>query len=380
LIRVKRGEGEKVFFMNMDRFEWRREQPFLTGERAAERWILREGGHSHVFEVDVRFGKDLDIARIKKDWPFEREIALTREKMNYFERESDFVQTEQCPVCRSEKERARPFVRVCGLDYLQCGVCSHVYADRFPGPKVLEKFYQEHAVEDDYYLNPQEIELRLQEVYLPKLGWILEVYEKIFGTRPRSILDIGAGSGHFLYGCKQAGLDVAGIEPDRGFVRWCLKQFGIPLAEEKAAVGDRRFDVVCSFNVIELTFLPGEFLSECREFMHERSLLVVETPKVNCLTTAIQGIYPNEPRGHLVPYEHNHLFTDSSLATLLFKAGFGIRSAWFFGQDMSELMLRVCAELKGESGSIIARCYGPLQKTLDAGHGSDLMLLAAVAR
>ena len=96
--------------------------------------------------------------------------------------------------------------------------------------------------------------------------------------------------------------------------------------------------------------------------------------------TAIQRVYPNEPRGHLVPYEHNHLFTDASLATLLFRSGFAVKSAWLFGQDMSELILRVCAELKGGSGGIMPRLYGPLQKALDAGHGSDLMLLAAVAR
>ena len=65
-------------------------------------------------------------------------------------------------------------------------------------------------------MDPDEIELRLREIYVPKTDWIFDVYGRIFDREPKSILDIGAGSGHLLYGCKRMGLDVAG---DRIFQR-----------------------------------------------------------------------------------------------------------------------------------------------------------------
>ena len=358
-------------------YEWKKEIPFNRRGESVETWTVKVEGRSASFEIEACYGKRLDFGSIKREWPFQREIDFAREKIRYFERDGDLVKASSCPVCSRGIQDTVRLVRICNVDYLQCKGCTHVYASVFPSPDLMERYYRENAVGDDYYLNPEEIELRLKEIYAPKARWILETYEKLFGKKPSTILDIGAGSGHFLYACKQLGMKVSGMELDRAFVAWCKQQFGIELCESNERLQGKTFDIVCSFNVIEHTADPHAFVSDYKSFMHEGSMAVLETPKVNSFTTWIQQVFPDEPRGHLMPFEHSHLFTDGSLATLLYVNGLAVRRIWYFGQDMAELILRIGSELKGESGTLLSRLFNPLQEAIDVSHHSDCMLVAA---
>lgn len=350
----------------------------MTGRKARENWVLENQNGSIQLDIDVTFGKDLDIVKVKREWPYQREVDFTLKMISFFKQSSEFQEVERCPVCDSARKGADSLITVCGQEYLQCGNCTHVFATAFPSPELLERFYRESAIENPYYVNPEEIELRTREIYLPKAIWIRDVYTGLFGRSPLNILDIGAGAGHFLNGCKRVGLDVWGIEYSKKYVEWCKEQFQINLHSDPQPLKGKKFDVVCSFNVIEHAPDPHEFLDRCKEYMHERSLVVIETPKVNSLTTCVQKLYPDAPRGHLVPYEHNHLFTDSSLASLLVMNHLAPKFIWYYGQDLVELLLRICAESGVDGSKILNKFFGPLQPALDVLHGSDLMLVAAV--
>lgn len=358
-------------------YSWKRFGFFSVQEQDQEQWILEIGSEAYRFDVNVRFGKKIDLVSIKREWPYKNEIDLTIKKLEFFREKGEFIVTETCPVCGAPKEQGLQEARICGMDYLMCSKCSHVYARCFPEESAVERYYRENVVADPYYMNPQEIELRLKEIYFPKISWITEVYRNTFGRRPESILDIGAGSGHFLFGCKRKGFLVEGIEFSRGYRNWCREQFGIELHEDVCALEGIKFDVVCSFNVIEHVYNPREFISHYKRFMKQNSLAVIETPKVNSLTTHLQKIFPDEPSGILIPYEHNHLFTDASLASLLFESGLSVKSVWYFGQDIAELILRICTELDVDSSKVFGRIYGGLQEVVDAHHASNLMLFAA---
>ena len=364
--------------MRSNGYRWKREIPLTERESIRERWTLETGDESFEFPVDVRFGKEIDMAAVKKRWPYRRQRDFVRQKMDYFEKTFEVVPVERCPVCSTGREAAEHYLTICAVDYLQCGHCTHVYAAVFPTLESVEKYYREDPVKNDYYLEPDEIELRLQEIYLPKIEWIAGVYEGIFGRRPESILDMGAGAGHFLYACKRSGLQCRGIEYSEKYGRWSREQFGIELCRDKDAVGAATFDIVTSFNVIEHVYEPKEFVEDYKRFMGGESIAVIETPKVNSLTTRLQRIFPDDLRGHLKPYEHNHLFTDASLATLLFMNGLGIRSLWYFGQDAAELLWRICYEVNAESAGVFEKLYRDVQAAVDLSRASDLMMAVAV--
>ena len=120
--------------MPTDPYRWKRLTPFEFQETTKETWILEKGRQSFEFDVDVRFGKDLNVGQVKKKWPYQIEIGLVREKLRFFERAADFISLDRCPVCRKEKLCAAYKVTICGVDYLKCGNCTHVYASIAPSP------------------------------------------------------------------------------------------------------------------------------------------------------------------------------------------------------------------------------------------------------
>ena len=80
-------------------YQWKREVPFAEGEYARERWVLDTGDESFAFPVDVRFGKEIDMAAVKKNWPYQRQRDFVRQKMDYFEKTFEVVPVDRCPVC-----------------------------------------------------------------------------------------------------------------------------------------------------------------------------------------------------------------------------------------------------------------------------------------
>lgn len=362
----------------MNSYVWKRKTSFVTKVHTEEIWTLEKDRGHYDFLVDVKFGKKIDLVNIKKEWPYEREIEFTKKVIGFFEAQSQFVRTEKCPVCFTDADQSVSEGCICGMNYLRCEVCNHIFARYFPSENAVETYYRENLANNTYYINPHEIELRIKEIYLPKIEWICDAYRKIFGRNPESILDIGAGSGHFLFACKRQGLLVNGIEFSRSYKDWCREHFGIELHGEIGELEDQSFDVVCSFNVIEHVYNPSVFIADYKKVMNENSLAVIETPRVNSLTTCLQKIFPEEPRGNLIPYEHNHLFTDASLATLLFENNLAVKSVWYFGQDVAELILRIFAELGMDNPEVFSRMYDGLQGFIDMHHASNLMICAAV--
>jgi SAM-dependent methyltransferase len=360
------------------RYLWKRESPFIYARAFSEKWVLEKDGQSYEFQVEITCGKKLDVTDIKKNWPIAREVAWVQGVMNAFRAIGDFDTVERCPVCSAERTQGQEKITIAGVEYLQCKACSHAYAAVRPTQKALERYYTENLTQNTYYTNPDEVSLRLREIYLPKLEWIVNTYRNTYQRDPRSILDFGAGAGHFLYGCKTRDMEVAGVEYSQDYREWCRKHFQIELAPDAHELAGKTFDVVCSFNVIEHVVRPDLFMADYGRFLGPESLAVVETPKFNSFTTCIQQSYPDTPRGHLVPYEHNHMFTDGSLATLLFENGLAVRGVWYFGQDMLELLLRICAECDSPNSGFVPKLYPALQEGIDGFRGSDLMLIAAV--
>ena len=248
----------------------------------------------------------------------------------------------------------------------------------FPEAKFAEEFYASTYSTSGYYTKEEDIEFRLAQIYRPKIDWIIERYRQRYGRDPKNIFDFGAGAGHILRAAQQKGLSVYGVERDAKFREFCLRNFGITLFADPQEYSGQRFDVVMSFNVIEHVDDPFQFLAEYKKLLSREPLAVVETPKYNSVTSTIQSVYKDKIRGHLMPYQHNHMFSDSSLATLFYLNGYDISDLWIFGNDAIELILQVADELDASASDLIDDLYPQLQKSLDCSLASDIIILAAV--
>ncbi len=363
--------------MNDNSYNWYRNIPF-TGEINQEIWYLQHNGQNLKYMVDVKCGKEIDIASIKAKVSYLSEIENVKKYKTYFEKCNDFIDMLNCPVCGADIEQASPVLNLWESTYYSCSICRHAYATKFPSEKALDDFYYQKTMSGDYYMQKDEIRLRINEIYAPKAKWAIDAYNKTFGCKPKTILDFGTGSGHFLDACREMGLEPFGIEKNPQMRDWCKEVFNIDLATSADELAGDEYDIVCSFNVIEHFFQPRDLISIYKDFMHQTSMAVIETPRFNSLSTEVQSLYPDQVRSIVVPYVHNHLFTDASLATLLHLCGLKPGHVWYFGQDTIDALLQIFNHCDaGDNLDVINYIMPKMQKALDTHYLSDLILIAA---
>jgi SAM-dependent methyltransferase len=137
-------------------------------------------------------------------------------------------------------------------------------------------------------------------------------------------LDLGCGDGRFTAELARAGAAVVGVEVaqsavDRARARepdldFRLAPVGGPLGFE-----DGSFDLVWASEVIEHIADTARWLSEVRRVLAPGGRLLLTTPSHGRIRVALAGVERfSEPLG-----DHLHLYTRSSLRTVLEEFGFG---------------------------------------------------------
>ncbi|GAI18604.1 unnamed protein product, partial [marine sediment metagenome] len=199
------------------------------------------------------------------------------------------------------------------------------------------------------YADKRTTKTRVQQVAIPKAKWITKQFERIYGRKPKSILDVGAGSGHFVHACRNLGIMADATEISESGRRFCKENFGFELInkdfmEEWEAFAD--YEVLAFWGVVEHVPYPLEMLKAASMALAGgEGLIAVEVPRWDCFTTAIQTEFSNSIVRHLDPLGHINVFTDSSLATVFETCRFEIVAAWYFGMDAYELVTQLSYSL-----------------------------------
>lgn len=159
-----------------------------------------------------------------------------------------------------------------------CKACGLVWSD--PRPYAPKPFYEEAyrvAYKGTCHPKPKHV-LRAGKVALSR-------FEKIgcFLCKPKKILDVGSGGGEFLYLLKLLGHDVYGIEPNRGYAAYAIREYDLTievgLVQEVPLPVDT-FDVITMWHVLEHTEDPAAVLARLRPALRTGGILVVEVPNI----------------------------------------------------------------------------------------------------
>lgn len=117
--------------------------------------------------------------------------------------------------------------------------------------------------------------------YAPKVRAI----QRLLGPRrDLAILDVGTGYGPFLHLLQQEGYsNLAGMDPFAESLDIARRHTSAELGQgriedEQWPVGDRRFDVIGCFDVVEHLADPAVFFRRCREYLAPRGLVLLSTP------------------------------------------------------------------------------------------------------
>jgi 2-polyprenyl-3-methyl-5-hydroxy-6-metoxy-1,4-benzoquinol methylase len=368
--------------------KWFRTTPFSAdySSTRTESWHChREDGSVQSFDVAVRMGKHLDVLSLKGlDLAEVREYAtlLADTARRLYDDAGSLRRLERCVCCgASLNGKEVEVLRVFQVPYARCEVCGHVLVPMQPTPETLRAVFAESETHSSMYVDYSAIEIRLRQIVAPKVQWCLEQFSAArSGKRPRSVIDVGAGGGHFLAGAARAGLSVEGFELSKTSRKFAAEAFGIELRSEDFLYAEcNRADLVTFWGLLEYVPDPAPLvIAAARRAVAEDGLLIVEVPRVDSLSTAIQSIPGAVVARHMDPTSHINGFSDESLMTLLVEGGFKPVAAWYFGMDIYETLLQMA--LRCNDPMILesmADFIPRLQQSVDLGRQCDDIIVAA---
>jgi len=288
---------------------------------------------------------------------------------------------------------AEPRCNICGSDrcyvyhdqgyrrLVRCRVCRMVFADPLPSRD------EKHAVEHEAYegdLLPEVADFfrnchrnfeddPVIRGFRDALGLLGQV------RAPGRILDIGPGTGIFLFlagqlGWRGRGIDVCGKSAEKA-----REEFDVPVdvGDFETHVYSERFDAITMLDVLEHTLDPTAFLRRAHDLLEPGGALYVAVPNQRCFMTVLldRWIRWGGPGQHwfldrLYVRPHTYYFNPQALALVLRHVGFEIigltggnvylgryRLAWWMRIPM-EIVLRI-GGLLGMSAKIHALARRP---------------------
>jgi 2-polyprenyl-3-methyl-5-hydroxy-6-metoxy-1,4-benzoquinol methylase len=369
--------------------EWTRKASLdsARASRTTEIWECRDRQDQGLtFEVDVTIGKPLDVLALKGTSLTEIEqyaSFLQSVAVKLYGPRSTAKRVASCPCCDESVTSTHVAASIFGVAYNRCHGCGHVFVGSQPDPGVLLEVFAESEGHAAAYTDSKQVEFRLAEVIKPKVDWMLEVYQGQYGGQPRTVLDVGAGGGHFVEACRRAGLKAEGYEVSKASRQFAREAFGIELrSQDFLSEIDRseEFDVVTFWGLLEYTPEPRRYLQAAYDCLRKaQGMLVAEVPRFDCLGTAVQRLCPEAVARHLDPTSHVNCFSDASLATALITTGFKPVAAWYFGMDAYELVVQLALRL-GDPAAVerLAPWIPELQASLDAAKLCDDVIVAAL--
>jgi len=335
------------------------------------------------YKVAVYQGKPIDILSLKSGTieDFKTRILYYKSTRTKLFTANKLKKIDYCPVCRSSVSDSRYCLNIYNGRYHQCMNCGHCFIINRPTKTVIDNFYQSNTNYSSTYTDRKVAKTRVQQVAAPKVKWMVEQFQSLYGKKPKRVLDVGAGGGHFVYSCKEMGIDADGLELSESSRSFCKKNFGFNLYNRDFVRDCSCFsdiDIITFWGLIEHVADPMSFLHAAYKVLKGRdALIIAEVPRWDCLGTTIQLLFPNSVIRHLDPLGHINCFTDNSIATAFEISGFAPTAAWYFGMDIYELIKQISLLFEENTViDILGKYIVSIQNTIDRAQLSDEIVLA----
>ena len=178
-----------------------------------------------------------------------------------------------------------------------------------------------------YFLNTKFIR-KLIAIMFRTRAWPQFILKEIPPFRKNGkLLDIGCGSGNYLYWMKQFGWEVAGVEVSRAASeranQLTLNVFCGQLSD--ARFPDSQFDVITMWQAIEHLYDPKGVLEEINRILKDDGLLLVAAPNIGSFEFSI---FKHNWPAIEIP-RHLYHFSPLTITRLLTKKGFIVEKILF---------------------------------------------------
>lgn len=183
-----------------------------------------------------------------------------------------------------------------------CEDCTHLQLSHAVNPDLLFK----------HYLYVSGTSKTLKEYF----DWFVDYTQQFFVNKPNTVLDIACNDGTQLDSFKAKGFTTYGVDPAENLYEISSKKHEVICDYFTDAHVDtlkaKNIDVINAQNVFAHNSYPVTFLQQCRDIMHEDSVLFVQTSQANMvMNNEFDTIY----------HEHLSFFNANSMNELAKRAG-----------------------------------------------------------
>ena len=224
---------------------------------------------------------------------------------------------QACPVCATPERRVVATHARDGsaLTTVMCTGCGLVHSHPMPSAAELDAFYaSQYRAAYKGTLTP-----KLKHALRYATSAIARV-QRLRAVLPQgaAVLDVGAGSGEFLYSAAQAGFVASGLEPHEGYSRYVRERYNLPVTNATittAHFAPASFDAITLNHVLEHLPDPVGALSQLNAWLKPEGVLFVEVPDIANDTHAPSRRYH---------YAHVYNYNAVTLQAVLTKSGFTV--------------------------------------------------------
>ena len=163
-----------------------------------------------------------------------------------------------------------------------CSETGLVRNDPVPDDEELAKFYSE------------EYRIAYKGARRPRRRQILRNFRRVADhfrcfrdvIEPAGrVLDVGAGSGEFVFLMQSLGKESVGIEPNKDYSAWCREELGVDvrtayIAPDLFDAGGGGFDLIRLNHVLEHLNDPVKYLAMVRAWLAPGGVVYVEVPNI----------------------------------------------------------------------------------------------------
>lgn len=129
-------------------------------------------------------------------------------------------------------------------------------------------------------------------------------------TNNKTLLDIGAGGGEFVYLASVNGFNATGIEPNKGYSEYAKKEYSVEIKTMMLDdVKSASADIVTLFHVFEHMANPKLVMSKIYNVITDGGHLFIEVPNILTKDTSPHNIYF---KAHLFNYSRYTLISAAS--------------------------------------------------------------------
>ena len=190
--------------------------------------------------------------------------------------------SDACQLCRtgvfdtvSERDRhGKP------LKSVVCMGCGSVTNDPVPSDGELAAFYT-----SDYRIAYKgSASPRMRQVWrnFGRMEGHLRDNAEFYRDR-KSCLDLGSGSGEFMFMAARMGIECVGVEPNRPYAEYTRETLGLTVAIqtlEETQFAPASFDLIRLSHVMEHMRDPVRSLTALREWLTDDGLIYIEVPNI----------------------------------------------------------------------------------------------------